>query len=191
MQKITITGNIGSGKSSIAQIFADQQIPIFDADAAIQKIYQSNLEFTQAITAYDHALITNNKVDKAKIIAYLYQNPDFIITLEGMLYPLLAQKREAFIKQCINENHTMSVFEIPLLFEKNLEKNYDFIILLYAPYDIRLERTLRRPDMTQEKFDLMNNKQIPYQNVINQADLVIDTSQPKKICQELVLKQFF
>lgn len=191
MQKIVITGNIGSGKSTIANIFKEHHVPIFDADAAIRNIYVQSDTFRDQIKTLNPDLISDNKVAKNKIIEHLKENPQFLDQLEGILYPLLDQYRDIFIQECSAKDHKMALFEVPLLFEKNRQDRYDSIILLYAPYKVRLKRTLKRPNMTREKFDFMNNRQIDYKEILDKVDLAIDTTQSKEICREIIEERFF
>jgi dephospho-CoA kinase len=191
MQKIVLTGNIGSGKSTIIRVFQKYNVSIFDADACIRDIYKNNHDFKQQLAQINPEFIVDNQILKPKIIAYLHASPAFIDTLESLLYPILAIKRQEFIDMHQKNNHIMTVFEVPLLFEKNLQNNYDAIILVYAPYHIRLGRALLREGMTKEKFDFMNNRQINYTQLLDTVTLAIDTTQPIQECEHLVINKFF
>jgi dephospho-CoA kinase len=191
MEKIVLTGNIGAGKSTIIRIFQQNNVPLFDADACIQEIYDNNFEFKQHLENINSDFIINNKVIKSKIMTHLQKNPDFIDTLENILYPILAIKRQEFIEKYTKQNVKKVVFEVPLLFEKKLQSNYNTIILVYAPYATRLERALHREGMTKEKFDFMNNRQIQYIEILESVDLAIDTTLSIKECEHLIMDRFF
>ncbi len=191
MEKIVLTGNIGAGKSTIIKIFQQHNVPLFDADACIREIYDDNFEFKHHLENINADFIINNKVIKSKVIAHLQKNHDFIDTLENILYPILAIKRQEFIEQYAEQNIEKVVFEVPLLFEKNLQSDYNTIILVYAPYETRLERALHREGMTKEKFDFMNNRQINYTKVLDIVDLAIDTTQSIQECEHLIIDRFF
>ncbi len=191
MEKIVLTGNIGSGKSTIIKIFQQHSVPLFDADACVREIYDDNFEFKHQLEKINSDFIINNKIIKSKIITYLQKNPDFMDTLENILYPILAVKRQAFIEQYAQKNVEKVIFEVPLLFEKNLQSQYDTIILVYAPYATRLQRALHREGMTKEKFDFMNTRQIRYADILNSVALAIDTKQSIQECERLIIDRFF
>lgn len=191
MEKIVLTGNIGSGKSTIVKKFQEFNVPLFDADACIQEIYQNNNEYKNQLEKINAEFIVDNKIIKPKIINYLQENPTFIDVLEKILYPILAIKRQEFIEKFQKQNVKRVIFEVPLLFEKNLQANYDTIILVYAPYEVRLQRALQRKEMTKEKFYFMNNRQIHYTQLLNKVTLAIDTTQSIEECNQLIMNRFF
>lgn len=191
MQKIVITGNIGSGKSTIVKIFQSYNVPLFDADRFIGDIYNHDSKFKQDLYALNPEFIVNDRVSKPVIIDYLQKNPDFITTLEGVLYPILQIKRQEFIDTQTQLRQKMVIFEVPLLFEKKMEHLYDYIILVYAPYDIRLKRALGRENMSVEKFNFMNNRQINYVDLLPSVDLGIDTTQSFDVCKKIITNRFF
>jgi dephospho-CoA kinase len=191
IKKIVVTGNIGSGKSTICSMLVKQyDMPFFNADTAIQEIYQDSSEFYNALYKINPNFCDGKNVLKQNIIDHLARNPDFLNVLEDILYPLLAEKRKDFIEKMTKQPHhkTMILFEVPLLFEKNLASDYNFIILCYAPYKIRLERALKRPTMTQEKFDFMNNRQLPYEELVDKVNLAIDTTASIEQSQKILEK---
>ncbi|MFT6083222.1 MAG: dephospho-CoA kinase, partial [Alphaproteobacteria bacterium] len=98
MQKIVLTGNIGSGKSTIATIFKRHNVPLFDADQAITDIYQNNQDFKTALQNINADFVIKGAVCKKTIIKYLDKNPDFLTILETLLYPLLNDQRQIFIQ---------------------------------------------------------------------------------------------
>jgi dephospho-CoA kinase len=191
MQKIVITGNIGAGKSTIIKIFQKHNVPLFDADKNITDIYNHNQSFKETLYAINPDFVKNDSISKPALIDYLQKNPDFINILEGLLYPLLGVKRQEFIDYHQKNNQKMVVFEVPLLFEKGLNHLYDCVILVYAPYEVRLKRALQRDNMSIEKFDFMNKRQMNYTDLLSRVDLAIDTTQAINIAESLITERFF
>ncbi|MEM6602658.1 MAG: dephospho-CoA kinase [Pseudomonadota bacterium] len=182
MLKIAITGNIGTGKSLALNFFRKRGDAIFSSDEAIAEIYASDQRFFEKIKEFNPDFIDDDKVSKSKISLYLKDHPEFLPQLEDILYPILKQKRADLVAIAKAEDHKFMVFEIPLLFEKHADKEYDQIILLHADQELRWQRVKDRPNMTRQKFEFMNRRQTNYLDVINNANLVIDADQaPLKI----------
>ena len=175
MLKIAVTGNIGSGKSTIMQMLLEMGEIVFDADAEIRNIYLNNTDFYEQIKLLNKDYVKDNKILKEKIITDLSQDSSLLLKLEYLLYPILQEKRLNFLFQKQKEKLWAVFFEIPLLFEKKLENEYDKVILLYASKEIRLERVLHRHNMSKEKFEYLNNLQIESNKVINKVYFSINT----------------
>lgn len=175
MLKIVVTGNIGSGKSTIMQILTDMGEVVFDSDAQIKDIYLHDKDFYEHIKLLNKDYVDDEKVLKEKIIADLSYDATLLQTLETFLYPILHKRRLKFLLKKQEENLWAVFFEIPLLFEKNLAEGYDKVILLYASKDIRLERVLKRHSMTKEKFEYLNSLQIEPEKILDKIFVSINT----------------
>jgi dephospho-CoA kinase len=168
MKKIVLTGNIGSGKSLALSVFEMCGDAIFSADNIINDIYQNDADFFRIIKNQYPDFIVQGTISKAKISEYLKKNPDFLSVLEGILYPILQQKRQEFIAKSLENKVKIAVFEIPLFFEKHSYFNpqdYDKILLLYAPPNVRWNRVKNRPLISLDKFNFLNKQQISPEQV--------------------------
>lgn len=169
MKKVVLTGNIGSGKSAALSVFEICGDTIFSADNVVNDIYQNDADFFKIIKNQYSDFIVQDKISKAKISTYLKKNPDFLSVLEGILYPILQQKRQKFIEDSVQNGVKIVVFEIPLFFEKQAyfsPQDYDKILLLYAPFDVRWNRVKHRDLMNWDKFNFLNSQQISSEEVM-------------------------
>jgi dephospho-CoA kinase len=169
-----LTGSIGSGKTTLAKIFADCGIPVWNADHAVAEIYRSPptvlQDFLISIDAIDPQ---TGWVDRPKLRALILDDPDILTRLETHIHPLTEKMRGAFIDT--HSSSALLVFEIPLLYEKGLQNQFDAIVTTRINRDERRRRVLARPGITPALFDALDAKQIPCEDKIKKSDFVIDT----------------
>lgn len=153
MIKIAITGNIGSGKSTITKIVTELGFKVFDSDQEVEKamrekklIDQISREFRSRVPN----LINKNKIDKLKLGEFVFSNSEELKKLEQLIHPKLWERKEKFFEKNLNE--PLVFLDIPLLFEKKLQNNFDHIIRTYVSPKIQKERVLKRKNMTKMKF---------------------------------------
>ena len=173
---IGLTGSIGMGKSTVAQMFADEGVPIFDADAAVHILQGPGGALVKEIEALFPGTTDENGVDRQKLGPAVLGNPDALKQLEAIVHPAVATMRLEFMEQ--HKNAPMILFDIPLLFEKNGAGGVDHVIVVSATKDDQRDRVLRRPGMTVNKFEKIMSLQIPDDEKRKRADFVINTSQP-------------
>ena len=173
---IGLTGSIGMGKSTVAQMFADEGVPIFDADAAVHILQGPGGALVKEIEALFPGTTDENGVDRQKLGPAVLGNPDALKQLESIVHPAVATMRLEFMEQ--HKNAPMILFDIPLLFEKNGAGGVDHVIVVSATKDDQRDRVLRRPGMTVNKFEKIMSLQIPDDEKRKRADFVINTSQP-------------
>ena len=166
MIKIAITGNIGSGKSTITKIIRELGFKVFDSDKEVKKaltkkdlINQISKEFKSKIPG----LIKRNTINKAKLGEFVFSNPEELKKLEQLVHPKVWESKEKFFKKNFNEQ---AVFlDIPLLFEKKLQSKFDFIIRTRVSEEVQKKRVLKRKNMTNAKFDHIRKAQIDCSSV--------------------------
>lgn len=171
---VGLTGSIGMGKSTAAKRFIEQGIAVFDADAAVHKLYEG-----EAVNLIEEAFpgtTQDGVVDRTKLAAALKGDRARIKELEAIVHPLVRSKREEFLQEQARNGAAMAVLEIPLLFETGSEKDVDVTIVVSAPEDIQRERVLARPGMTGEKLQALLANQMPDEKKRALADFVVDTS---------------
>ena len=166
MIKIAITGNIGSGKSTITKIVRELGFKVFDSDKEVKKaltrrdlINQISEEFKPKIPG----LIKKNEIDKAKLGDFVFSNPDELKRLEQIVHPKVWESKEKFFE--LNVSQSVVFIDIPLLFEKKLQSKFDFIILTRVSDEVQKKRVLKRKNMTNAKFNQIKKAQINYSGV--------------------------
>lgn len=168
-----LTGSIGMGKSTTAKLFAEEGVPVHDADAAVHALYEGAA--TPLIERAFPGTTTAGKVDRQKLAARVVGNEAAMKELEAIVHPLVRQSEIRFIEQARAEARPVVVLDIPLLFETGGEKRVDKVVVVSAPAAEQRRRVLERPGMTEEKFEALLAKQVADAEKRRRADFVIDT----------------
>ena len=187
---IGLTGSIGMGKSTVAGMFADLGVPVFDADAQVRKMQGPEGSLLPRIEAEFPGSTGLEGVIREKLGAMVFSDPDALARLEAIVHPAVRAARAQFLQA--NKDAAMVVFDIPLLFETGGTQDVDTILVVSAPLDIQRARVLARPAMSEEKFEQILGLQMPDAQKRERADFIIDTSGPleetAKSVQQLVDK---
>jgi len=173
--KVGLTGSIGMGKSTVADMFKSFGYPVFDADKAVHDLYERGGAGINIIKSFYPAAVINSAVNRDKLRSYIIENPDKIRELEGLIHPLVKKLRDDFLK--INQNKELIVFDIPLLFETGLNKTMDITVVVSAPYHVQHKRVMSREGMTERIFSELLAKQISDDEKKTMADIVIKTDE--------------
>ena len=176
MLLIALTGSIGMGKSTTAKMFADAGIPVWDADAAVHKLYGPGGAGSDAIAQLVPDAVTSDGVDRTKLRAAILADKTLFKKIEAVIHPLVGQDRADFLQAARNDKADIAICDIPLLFETGGNKAFDKIVVVSAPADIQRQRVLERPGMTEEAFEAILAKQVPDAEKRAQADYIVDTS---------------
>jgi dephospho-CoA kinase len=169
-----LTGSIGMGKSTTAKLFAEAGVPVYDADAAVHKIYEG--EAAPAVEAAFPGTTEAGKVDRNKLSARVVHDPAAIRQLEGIVHPMLGASRQKFLEDAERSGATVAVVDVPLLYETGGEKRVDAVVVVTTTPEIQRERILARDNMTAEKLNAILARQLPDAEKRNRADFVVDTS---------------
>ena len=174
MRILGLTGSIGMGKSTTAKLFAEAGVPVYDADAAVHKIYEG--EAAPAIEAAFPGTTADGRVDRAKLSAKVVHNPAAIKQLEQIVHPMLGASRQKFLAEAEKAGAPVIVMDIPLLFETGGEKRVDAVVVVSTDPATQRERILARGTMTPEALDAILARQLPDAEKRKRADFVVDTS---------------
>ncbi len=154
-----LTGSIGMGKSTTAKLFAEAGVPVYDADATVHRLYES--EAAPAIEAAFPGTTVDGKVDRNKLSARVVHDPAAMRRLEEIVHPMLGASRQKFLRDAEQSGAPVAVVDVPLLFETGGEKRVDAVVVVTTTPEIQRERILERPDMTDEKLDAILARQMP------------------------------
>ena len=168
-----LTGSIGMGKSTVAQMFRDLGVPVFDADAAVHELQGPGGALLPMIEAAFPGSTGPAGVDRVKLGAAVFGDGEKLKLLESIVHPAVGAMREGFLEE--NSGQPLIVFDIPLLFEKGRSRQIDQVAVVSAPADQQKARVMARPGMTEEKFAQILALQVPDAEKRGRADHVIDT----------------
>lgn len=170
---IGLTGSIGMGKSTVADMFEAAGVPVFDADAAVRAMQGPGGELNAQIEAAFPGSTGPQGVDRDALGKLVFADKEKLAALEAIVHPAVGHKRAEFL--AANTEKPLIVFDIPLLFERGGDKAVDVVIVVSAPAGIQRERVLARPGMTAEKFEHILGLQTPDAEKRERAHYVIDT----------------
>ncbi|MEM6626991.1 MAG: dephospho-CoA kinase [Pseudomonadota bacterium] len=175
---VGLTGSIGMGKSTTAEMFADRGVPVYDADAAVHRLYQPGGAAVAPLEAAFPGIIDEDGgVDRAVLRDRVLDDKDAMARLEGIVHPLVGQMQLSFLANAREGGADMVVLDIPLLFENGGEKRVDIVVVVSASAEVQRTRVLAREGMTEDAFEAILKKQTPDSEKRARADYVIDTGQ--------------
>lgn len=183
---VGLTGSIGMGKSTTAALFRDEGAPVWDADAAVHRLYAPGGAAVGPIEAAFPGVTRDGAVDRAALSARLQADPAGFRALETIVHPLVAEDRRAFLAEAEAAGAEVAVVDVPLLFETGGDAFVDRVVVVSAPPEVQRERVLARPGMTAEKFEAILGRQTPDADKRARADRVIDTSRGLDAAREQV-----
>ena len=169
-----LTGSIGMGKSTTAKLFAEAGAPVYDADATVHLLYES--EAVPAIEAAFPGSTTDGRVDREKLSAQVVHDPAAIRRLEQIVHPMLRAYHQKFLEDAERSGAPVAVVDVPLLFETGGESRVDAVVVVTTTPEIQRQRILARDNMTDEKLDAIQARQLPDAEKRRRADFVVDTS---------------
>jgi dephospho-CoA kinase len=176
MITIGLTGSIGMGKSTVAQMFADQGVPVFDADETVHPLQGPGGALVEAIEAAFPDTTGAQGVDRTALREAVFGNEAAFARLEALVHPAVARARDAFL--AANAAAPMVVLDVPLLFEAGGWAAVDKIVVVSAPPEVQRARVLARPGMSVERFESILDRQLSDSEKRARADFVISTDGP-------------
>ena len=173
---VGLTGQIGTGKTFALNFFKSKKIKTFSADEEVKKVLKLNYIQNKIYKRFPN-VFKKKKLNKKLLAIEVFNQKKKLQILEKIIHPVVNKEKKIFLNK--NKNQKILILEIPIIFEKKSEKNYDFIILMSVNKKIQMERVIKRKNMTVELFnDILTNQ------VSNQkkkfADFIINNSSSKE-----------
>lgn len=186
--KLGLTGSIGMGKSTTAAIFVEEGCELWDADAAVHRLYAKGGAAVEPMRAAFPGAVIDDAVSRDALKAVISSDPAALQEIEKIVHPLVAQDRSTFIATATAD---ILVFDIPLLFETGGNAAMDVTVVVSAPPDVQKARVLERGTMSEAQFEQIRAKQMPDDEKRRRADHVIitDTIEHAKAQVQSILRQ--
>ena len=169
-----LTGSLGMGKSTTARFFAEEGVPVHDADAVVHRLYEG--EAVAAIEAAFPGATARGKVDRDKLAARVLGDDAALERLEAIVHPLVHAAERRLLAAAQARGEKVAVLDIPLLLETGGDQRVDAVVVVSAPAEVQRARVLERRGMTMEKLEAILAKQMPDAEKRRRADFVVDTS---------------
>ena len=167
-----LTGSIGMGKSTTAQMFAEEGCAVWDADAAVHRLYSKGGAAVDPIGTFFPQAIVDGCVSRPELKTIISETPEALIQIEQIVHPLVAKDRGAFINAAKAD---VVVLDMPLLFETGAEAQMDAVVCVTVSEEIQQNRVMERGTMTAEQCEAIKAKQMPNAEKCARADYVIET----------------
>ncbi|MCP4073208.1 MAG: dephospho-CoA kinase [Hyphomicrobiales bacterium] len=187
-----LTGSIGMGKSTTADMFRAENIPVHDADKSVHQLYEN--EAVLPLKILFPTAVVDGRVDRQELGRIVLNDPGKMNRLENLIHPMVREKERKFLQKARLDNAPIVVLDIPLLFETGGENRVDAVVVVTASFEQQKNRVLARKDMNEEKFMSILKKQLPDHEKRQKADFIVDTelgmesarSQVQEIIQQLL-----
>ncbi|HZQ13023.1 MAG TPA: dephospho-CoA kinase [Pseudolabrys sp.] len=170
-----LTGSLGMGKSTTAKFFAEEGVPVHDADAAVHRLYEG--EAVPLIEAAFPGTTAAGKVDRGKLGERVIGDAAAMKKLEAIVHPLVRRAEERFLAEAERRGAKVAVLDIPLLYETGGDSRCDAVVVVSAPAGTQRARMMERPGMTEQKFNALLAKQMPDADKRARADFIVDSGQ--------------
>jgi dephospho-CoA kinase len=170
-----LTGSIGMGKSTTGRMFADEGALLWDADAAVHRLYARGGGAVEPLGEAFPGVVVDGAVNRARLAEALGASEDAFKRLEAIVHPLVAQDRAEDLAEARAEGVRLAVLDIPLLFETGGEAFVDTVVVVTANPEVQAARVLARPGMTRDRFEAILARQTPDAEKRRRADFVVDT----------------
>ena len=169
---IGLTGSIGMGKTTTANMFAEAGVPVWNADDAVHRLYDVGGAAVPPLGEVHQQAVVDGKIDRGALKKWIADVPTALRKIEMVVHPLVAADRAEFLS---GTSAPIVVLDVPLLFETGNVADYDVIVVVSVPEEVQRERVLARSGMTEAQFKTILDRQMPDAEKQSRADVVIKT----------------
>lgn len=169
-----LTGSVAMGKSTTARFFAEEGVPVHDADSVVHRLYEGDA--VAVIEAAFPGTTTDGKVDRVKLGSRVMGDLAALRQLESIVHPLVQDAEARFVAEAKARGAPVVLLDIPLLFETGGDRRVDAVVVATAPAEVQRARVLERPGMTEQRLQAMLARQLPDSEKRRRADFIVDTS---------------
>jgi len=173
---VGLTGSIGMGKTATAKLFAEEGVPVYDADAAVHALYAKGGKGVGPIGNAFPSAVKEGAVDRDALSQAVLDDAAAFKKLEGIIHPLVGEAQRDWIEARRAEGAGLVVLDIPLLFETGGNERVDKVVVVSAPEELQRGRVLEREGMSHDKLDAILQKQVPDETKRAKADFIVETS---------------
>ena len=173
--RLGLTGSIGMGKLTTAGMFRDAGVPVWDADAAVHRLYAAGGAAVAPLAALHPAAAEGSAISRARLRDWIAADPGALAAIEGVVHPLVAADRAAFLARADAAGAPLVVLDIPLLYETAADAGMDAVLVVTAPAQVQRARVLARPGMTEAEFSALLARQMPDAEKRARARYVLET----------------
>jgi len=181
-----LTGSIGMGKSTTAQMFADEGAVVWNADDTVHRLYSPGGAAVGPVGEVFSGVIVDGAVDRTRLAEALGRDDAAFKRLEAIVHPLVAAGRAGELAEAAERGVKLAVLDIPLLFEGGGQKAFHAVVVVTASPQVQAERVLARPGMTSERFEAILERQVPDAEKRRLADFIVDTDRGLEAAREQV-----
>ncbi len=171
-----LTGSIGMGKSATADLFREEGVPVYDADAAVHALYAKGGAAVAPVEAAFPGVMVDGAIDRMALRTHVLDDAEAMRKLEGIVHPLAGDAQKQFRDKAREDGARFVVLDIPLLYEAGGYAYCDYVAVVTAPAEVQRERVLSRPGMTEETFESILARQMPDAEKRAKADFIISTA---------------
>jgi dephospho-CoA kinase len=186
MVTVALTGNAGAGKSSVANIWSEAGVPVVKADDLAREAVAPGSEgLRDVVAAFGPGIVTaDGSLDRAALRGFVFRDQGERARLEGILHPRIKALRDRWMARQREAGFPLAVAEIPLLFEVGLQGDYDVVVCVDAPGNLRLERLMRDRGLEEEEALRIMSSQIPSEEKRRRANFVLNNDGSRRELEE-------
>ncbi len=184
MIKLGVTGGIGSGKSVVCDVLRLHDIPVYDADLEAKNLNDTSPVIRKKLTeSFGQDLYRNNRLDREKLAHLIFNNEENLRTANSIIHPELAKHFMEWAEQ--RKHHPVVALDAAVLFEAGFQSVLDKTIIVLAPLEVRIERAVKRGNLTKEQITARANSQMSDKEKAELADFIIQNDGQHSLLEQV------